>query len=750
MRTPPPTPQRKRKPKRKKTKAQREFKVSSPLIATGSGVLAVILVVCILLIGNSQNNSGLSDESRDELAQSSSHADNAESDVSDKLTLPPSAPKAEIPENKEAAPAETNREKRDPVEEHLGSTEGEVFPPSSPATTGNAPNATKSVSPSASGKQTGNEIIPPRQADLPKLTPRIPEILLPIDDEDFTRTREAIRRELRAVDGLVLFEAFSKSHDFTERQRGQVTAELEKWKTRAKDNQYRLGTQWVSEEAVKSAENEANELLAAAEAAAERKDWEQAIQLLETASRANPNSIRPDYILGLFYSLPFMGANGPEKAEQYFDRVLAREPNDPPALNSRAIARMKQHRFGFAIRDLKRANELLDGSPEVGHNLGRFLQLAEESQLKPSARELSSGRELYDQILNRQADCGLQEATGWLHMLPIIRNDNFTPPAPAHPDEGGQKLRLFSEGTGFLIADEYFLTNRHVIHDDRLGIADRVSVEVTGPDNSRPVRFGTIVAIADDVDLAILHIPEATGEPLPLIAGLAELASDILILGYPKSDVLGAQLKATQGVIAGLPSTSESYYLLDATSDHGNSGGPILNRAGGVVSILTVGYRSAGVLADVTGGIPSQTAFAFVKQHLTVQPMATVGIEASETAEWSKLAKKYATSVVQVKSYYQAGISTIDRVAAKAKVSENIYEDKTCATCSGHQRIACEIKNCIKGEIQTKRMVTRVVGNNNLKRTITVPVFSKVDCNDCVQGTVDCPFCSNGFDHRLR
>lgn len=746
MSTPPPRPRR----KRKKRPEPKSFPVSPLFI--GGGFFAIILLACILLIATFRNHA----ERPEEIAQKSIHgAQDAELDSDapvESTETSSSSPTSNVPDLTENATAGNDHKEESPVDNLPESTANESVLPSSPTASGGDSASPKSDSSQDNENQTARGPTQKYAGDLPKPAPPIPDIPLPINDDDFTRIREAIRRERRAIDGLTLFEAFSKSHDFTERQQERVDDELKKWMERARGDLYRLGTQWVTEESLRIAEKESSDLLKAADEAAEREDWGEVIRLLETASRANPNSIRPDYILGLFYSLPFMGANGPEKAEEYFDRVLAREPDDAPALNSRAIARMKQHRFGFAIRDLQRASELLDDFPEVGHNLGRFLQLAEDGQLKPDQRDLNSGKELYERLLSRNADYGLQDSTGWLHMRPMIRDDedeDLEEAPSSQPDEDAQQYFLYSKGSGFLIADEYFLTNRHVIHDARLGVADRVSIEMAGPDNTRPVQFGTVVAVSADVDLALLHIPGATGEPLPLMEDLAELASDILILGYPKSDVLGGQLKATQGVIAGLPTSTESYYLLDATSDHGNSGGPILNRSGGVVSILTIGYDPIEVRADLTGGVTSKAALSFVTQHIPLQPMfADSG--SPEKAEWSELAKKFAPSVVQVKTYYRAGLSTIDRAAVKAAVRDNFYEDKTCATCSGRQRIACESRNCIKGEIQIRRMETRVVGNNNLKRTITVPVFSKVDCQNCVQGTVECPFCSNGYDYRLR
>ena len=112
--------------------------------------------------------------------------------------------------------------------------------------------------------------------------------------------------------------------------------------------------------------------------------FKECIEFLEDASRTNPNGIRADYVLGLIYSLPYSGILGPDLAEKHFRKVLAREPDHPGALNSLAIAQIKQRDFNAAVVNLSRAAEVSESCQEVSQNLGRFIFLVQSGRVPAS------------------------------------------------------------------------------------------------------------------------------------------------------------------------------------------------------------------------------------------------------------------------------------------------------------------------------------------------------------------------------
>ncbi len=150
--------------------------------------------------------------------------------------------------------------------------------------------------------------------------------------------------------------------------------------------------------------------------------------------------------------------------------------------------------------------------------------------------------------------------------------------------------KVIEAGTasGFAIdADGRILTNAHVIDgkneiDIVLGTGRRVSARLVGT--------------APQLDLALLQVTVPAGElqPLPLgDSGALQVGQKVLAIGNP----LGLHNTLTAGVVSALnrtvPGTAvelrDALIQTDAAINPGNSGGPLLNSAGEVVGINTLG-----------------------------------------------------------------------------------------------------------------------------------------------------------------
>jgi len=151
-----------------------------------------------------------------------------------------------------------------------------------------------------------------------------------------------------------------------------------------------------------------------------------------------------------------------------------------------------------------------------------------------------------------------------------------------------------SSGSGFLIdAKGRIFTNAHVVaeaaHDPS------ASIEVLFPQSAAPdKRFkASLETMSDTVDLAIIDIDASMPSALSLRKGdKPQLMAEILILGFP----LGQSLKGTPGYIQAFQNVPGLGAMLDlsAAVDPGNSGGPVLDKDGAVVGIVTakiVGYN---------------------------------------------------------------------------------------------------------------------------------------------------------------
>ncbi len=179
------------------------------------------------------------------------------------------------------------------------------------------------------------------------------------------------------------------------------------------------------------------------------------------------------------------------------------------------------------------------------------------------------------------------------------------PPAPAGPVEGptrgevgravraadqstmrivGRACDRIQEGTGFLAAHGYVVTNAHVV----AGVA-QPEAQVLGGD-SHPA---TPVLFDPDLDLAVLRIEVPAPEPLPLLDRDLSRGDVGAVLGYPGGGSLRAGpagvrrvLDAVGRDIYGRRTVQREVYELQAVARPGSSGGPFVTEDGSVAGVV--------------------------------------------------------------------------------------------------------------------------------------------------------------------
>jgi S1-C subfamily serine protease len=149
-----------------------------------------------------------------------------------------------------------------------------------------------------------------------------------------------------------------------------------------------------------------------------------------------------------------------------------------------------------------------------------------------------------------------------------------------------------TSGSGFLVRPDLVVTNAHVT-------AGYLFVTVTSQSGVRTQ--GRIAQFSDDFDIALILIDRtsATDAQLPLgESSTLRLGQGIVALGWAQSP---EQHTVTRGVITGLRQVGTRPMIqTDAAPHPGDSGGPVLDRAGQVVGITTIridGPSSSGGLA---------------------------------------------------------------------------------------------------------------------------------------------------------
>jgi len=142
-------------------------------------------------------------------------------------------------------------------------------------------------------------------------------------------------------------------------------------------------------------------------------------------------------------------------------------------------------------------------------------------------------------------------------------------------DRTGSELGL---GTGFVISsDGLIATAWHVIGDGR-----EIRVELA---DGRTLPVTTVHASSSQMDLAIIRVEQIDLPPLQLsLEGRTPQGREIVALGHPE----GFRNAIVSGVISGYQDIDGVEMLQLAMSiERGNSGGPVLDRQGNVVGIVT-------------------------------------------------------------------------------------------------------------------------------------------------------------------
>jgi serine protease Do len=208
-------------------------------------------------------------------------------------------------------------------------------------------------------------------------------------------------------------------------------------------------------------------------------------------------------------------------------------------------------------------------------------------------------------LMSRQAPAA-GDPVAWAdiaeHALPAVVNITVE---KIVSNNGGLGQRETFFGSGFVIDPAgAIVTNKHVI-DGAIGIMVTFADRSTAP--------AQLLAAAGLTDLAALKVD--MGRPLPFLKfansdGL-RIGEPVLAIGNP----LGLGMSVSAGIVSALnrdimDSPFDENIQTDASINHGNSGGPLLNRAGEVIGVntaLTATSPSGGSIG-IGYAIPSNEA----------------------------------------------------------------------------------------------------------------------------------------------
>lgn len=133
-------------------------------------------------------------------------------------------------------------------------------------------------------------------------------------------------------------------------------------------------------------------------------------------------------------------------------------------------------------------------------------------------------------------------------------------------------------GSGFVLrTGGYVLTCKHVVPE--LSNYRNATINVRFRSKNAPAVLATVEWAAAELDLLVLKVASPTPPPIPLAHTLLEPGNDVMVLGFPAD----FDLNVTRGIVSG--PANDHRYVMDATINWGNSGGPVFSSYGRAIGV---------------------------------------------------------------------------------------------------------------------------------------------------------------------
>jgi S1-C subfamily serine protease len=385
-------------------------------------------------------------------------------------------------------------------------------------------------------------------------------------------------------------------------------AELAKWQQLQKDNAERINGKWVGGEDRKKLLKEVDELVQQGAKDLQGAQTVQGIKKLEDALKKYPNSFEANFTLGYFYlTKGAIGATGrgnvqyQDKAIKSLEAASRILPTSAATWSNLAIGYNFRNRYVDSVQAAYKAAKIRDDKEIVG-NLVNSIAHAPGGMQQNNAKI----KPIMEDTIILARKHGIDLRGGNWHYIPVDPKD--VEEAPGGDDDPKTKKRagvVWMGSAFFVTEDGYLITNHHVATGDpKSEIQKDISFRVRFDDGTE--KNAELIAVDDAADIALMKVK--TDSPVPYLKVADDnpkQASKALVLGYPATGEDNPTLQISEGQVKSLHAGDEHEVWFDLNTTHGNSGGPIVDRNGRVVAILTAG-RQVHNVTYVLGVGPKQ------------------------------------------------------------------------------------------------------------------------------------------------
>lgn len=398
--------------------------------------------------------------------------------------------------------------------------------------------------------------------------------------------------------------------------------EMDKWQKMSDDGAEKINGKWLQGEALKDFHKKVQEKLKTAAEQMHGQQTLQALKTLEEVRRMYPNSFEANFLTGYLNLLE----RKDKDAISYLEQAVKLRPDEPAANSNLGVALFATRtdlQRGIVL--MHRAVELQD-SQDTAHNLIMSLSMCpNEMKYNPKIQPAIASARLLASKYGLQLG-GDYHGDHWM-LIPYSPRGGKGEFTGDDEDFGAKPGVKVASGTGFIINDDgLILTNRHVVEG-----ASSYLVMLDG----KVKKAGEIVVIDTDQDLALLRIKPDAKLPVTEFTDTDAVheGAACYAMGFPLIDRMGASIKVTQGIVSGSGRGDVGAdVVIDAKVNPGNSGGPLLDKYGRVIGIITMKTRAATFEDSYGLAIGSSKILEFLEKNKVTVKRGAPG-SAALTAE---------------------------------------------------------------------------------------------------------------------